>query len=147
MTNRNGFTVLELMLVLMIGGIIAGFAARGYAAVANERAAANARAALVRTAFHAQTEARRTGRMVYLNIRPDSGWAWVETSTGQVLHSVDASEYGATMVGAPLRLCYTARGYALPSCTNFSSPATIGYVRAADTSSVVVTALGQVRSK
>lgn len=145
MKTRPGFTLIEMAFVLMIGAIIMGVGSREYSQLANERAVGNARDALILTAYRARSEAMRSGSIVHMRVRPDSGLVRVSTASGQLLHTLDAAAYGTTMVGGPMSVCYTARGYALPGCTSFTDGRAVGFARGADTAAVVVLPLGQVR--
>jgi Tfp pilus assembly protein FimT len=136
-----------LVIVLMIGSVILGIGSRQYSRLANQRAVTNARNAVISSSFRARSEAVRSGQLVYMRILPDSGshgLVKVNTATGTVLHTLDAGDYGAQMLSNELKLCYTARGYALPGCST-PSDQMVGFVRGADTAAAVVTPLGQVR--
>lgn len=145
MHNRNGFTLIEMIFVLMIGALVIGVGSREYTRVSGQRAVGNARDAMILTAYRARSEAMRSGQVVYLSVQPDQGLARVVTPTDSVLHRLDVAEYGVGMVGSGMRVCYTARGYAMPGCSTFPSDPTLGFYRNGDTVSVKVTVLGQVR--
>lgn len=145
MHDRHGFTLIEMAFVLMIGAILVGMGGRQYSQLANERAVGNARDALILTAYRARAEAMRSGGLVHMRVRPDSGLVRVSTTAGELLHTLDADDYGARMVGGTMSVCYTARGYALPGCTSFGDSRAVGFARGADTAAVVVLPLGQLR--
>ena len=69
----------------------------------------------------------------------------VETSSGTELHKLDMNSYGGKMVGNTFTVCYAARGYALPGCTNITANQTVRFIRGTDTTRVQVMPLGQVR--
>lgn len=137
--------MLELVIVLMISAMAMGMLTQQYARVEQQRAVANARDAMIMTAYRARAEAMQSGRVVYMRVRPDSGLVRVGLSSGEVLHTLRSEEFGTRMVGASLSVCYTARGYALPGCTDFSGEADLEFIRGADTAAVTVASLGQVR--
>lgn len=136
--------MVELVIVLMVGAMVAGMASRGYVAVANERAVGNARDAMIQTAFRARAEAMRTGSVVFMHVRPDSGLVRVEAASGAQLYLLDAAEYEADMVGPEMSLCYTARGYALPGCSTIDRVRGLGFARGGDTAAVAILPLGQI---
>lgn len=145
MAKRHGFTLIEMVFVLMIGGILMGVGSREYARLSSDLAVGNARDAMILAGSRARSEAMRSGTLTYLRVRPDVGLVEIENSGGDVLHTLDAAEYGASIAGAALSVCYTARGYALPGCTSFSDVRTVAFFRGPDTASAVVLPLGQVR--
>ena len=143
-TQRRGFTLMEMLLVVMIGSVLLAMGTREFNSVSNQRAVANAANAMVLTASQARSEALRTGRLVYMWVRPDSGLVRVATAS-QGIALLDADDYASQITGSSLAVCYAARGYALPGCTNVTSSQTITFVRGRDSSTVVVMPLGQVR--
>ena len=143
-TLRDGFTLMEMLLVVMIGAMLLAMGTRQYNSVSNQRAVANAANAMVLTASEARSEALRTGRLVYMWVRPDSNLVRLGNSSGSI-SLLDAEAYNSDVVGPDLAVCYAARGYALPGCTNVTSSQMISFVRGNDTSAVVVMPLGQVR--
>jgi prepilin-type N-terminal cleavage/methylation domain-containing protein len=144
MRVREGFTLMEMIIVLMVGSMVLGVASRELVDVANERAVAGARDAAIRVAQEARSEALRSGRVVYMVVLPDSDVIRVETSAGQVLHTLNSGDFQADMVGRSASVCYTARGYALPGCTTVNAGHPIGFTRGGDSSAVVIRPLGQV---
>lgn len=145
MRNQQGFTLVEVVFVLMIGGILMGVGTREYARLSSQMAVGNARDAMIQTASRARGEAMRSGSLIYMHVRPDEGTVAVETAGGQVLHTLDAAEFGAQLAGEEISVCYTSRGYALPGCTTVAGVETVHFFRGADSAAVVVMALGQVR--
>jgi prepilin-type N-terminal cleavage/methylation domain-containing protein len=145
MRARDGFTILELVIVLMIGAMTMGVVSQQYGRTQGRRAVANARDAMILTASQARAEAMRSGQLVYLRVRPDLGVVRVATSSGEVLHTLRAAEFDARMVGSTVSMCYTSRGFALPGCTTFTGKTQLGFVRGIDTASVEILSLGQVR--
>lgn len=148
MAQRRGFTLIEMLIVVMIGAVIVGMGSRQYARIASERAVANARDAMMTTAFRARSEASRSGTLVYLRVMPDSGAsgiARIRKGSGEVLHELDVSAYDVAMMGNEMTLCYAPRGFALPGCTDVPSDGgRIRFVRRPDTAVVRLTLLGQI---
>ena len=143
--NPNGFTLIEMLFVMLLGAVVLGVGTRAYSQVENRRAVDNASDAAVLTAFRARSEAMRAGTPVYLKALPGSDVIRVEDPTGAVLHTLDMQVYAVDLIGSDLSLCYTARGFALPGCTSFDDPQTLRFVRGVDTTTVTVMPLGQVR--
>ena len=144
MSRRSGFTLAEMLFVVIIGGMVLAMGTREYTSLGHQRATSNAGNALVHTANRARSEAMRTGEVVYMWVRPDLGLVSVGT-TLDTIHTLDAGDYEAAMIGNSFRICYAARGYALPGCTNVATTQLVGFVRGMDTAWVQVLPLGQAR--
>jgi len=148
MRNRSGFTIIELIFVLMLSGIVMAVGVQQYNRVANQRAVGNARDALILTSLRARSEAVRSGQLVHMRVRPDLGLVRVETSDGRVLHTLRSADYRTQMVGSQLSVCYSSRGYALSGCTaGLGAERGVGFVRGRDTAAVSILPLGQVRRR
>ena len=147
MRGRPGFTVIEMLIVLIVGSMVLGVASRSFVQVANQRAVSNVRDEAIRVAHEARSEALRSGRIIYMRVLPDSNLVRVETSTGQVLRELDSDDFNADMVGNRASVCYTGRGYALPGCTTVKSRQPVGFTRGGDSTAVEILPLGQVRKR
>ena len=143
--QRYGMTMVELLFVLLLGSLILAIGTREAGHLTDRRAAVSARNAVVTTALIAKSTAMERGRPVYLRVRPDSGWVRVGVAADTLVQEVRMSDYGVTMLGNDLDLCYTSRGYAAAGCTTVSSPARVGFRRGGHTEDMVVMPLGQMR--
>lgn len=145
-TRRSGFTIIEMLFVVIIGAVVLGVGTRAYARAGGQRAVENARDAMILMASRARSEAVRTGSLVYLEVDPDVGLVEIVNADDSVLVTLDAADYGARIVGQETALCYTARGFALPSCGDLSDAnRTIAFARGPDTARAVMMPLGQIR--
>jgi prepilin-type N-terminal cleavage/methylation domain-containing protein len=118
--NRPGFSAIELVIVLVIGGILAAYAIPGFSGLQRNRAAQNARDSFVWLANRARARAIETGTTQLLEINPITDRAWIvkrnptlATDTLQVVHY--PTEYQATVsagLSTVITLCYNPRGYA-----------------------------------
>lgn len=142
--RRSGFTLIEMIFVLMISGIIMGIGVRETPRFFNQRAVVNARNAVAATAHTARAEAMRSGRPIYLWILPDAGVVRIGRSTSELVDSVLMTDYGVTMSGNDLTLCYTARGYASPACTSVTATEEIRFRRRGEHLDLLVLPLGQM---
>lgn len=141
---RSGFTMIEMIFVLMISALIISIGIRETPRLYNQRAVANARDAVASTSYVARAEAMRDGRAIFVWIRPGNGVVRVGRSTVELLDSVLMSDYQVTMTGNDLTLCYTARGYAMPGCTSVAATEEIDFTRGAQTATLRVLPLGQM---
>lgn len=124
-TARAGFTLVELMMVIIIGGVLLGIAIPSYTNLTKGRNAQNARDAVVWLAARARGRAIERGEVHLLEIDPPSERAWVvRRNSGTPLASdtvetVNLSNQYATTVSTTantkITLCYGPRGYAF-SC-------------------------------
>ncbi|MGQ0815926.1 MAG: pilus assembly FimT family protein [Gemmatimonadota bacterium] len=125
--RRGGFTLIELMIVLVIGAIGMSFAVPSFTRMTQTKNAQNARDNLVWMGMRARARAIERGQVWQLQIDPGTAKARViqrgaASATDSVVFS---SEFGATVStagNAAITLCYSPRGYAF-SCA-VSSPTT-----------------------
>ena len=145
MIRRRGFTLTEMLFVVIIGAMVLTMGTREFTSLAHQRAASNAGNAMVHTSSRARSEAMRRGEVIYMRVLPATGTVQVSTVGGTVIHTLDVTDSGVSMVGNTFRVCYAARGYALPGCSDFTSMQSVGFVRGTDTAWVQVLPLGQAR--
>lgn len=144
-TPPPGFTLVELMFVLLIAAVLLTMGAKQFGRIQVRRRVANARDALVYMAVRAQSAAMKRGDLVRIEIQPASSAAQIVTPSDSVLERVRFdSQFGVRMAGTAITACYSSRGFALPSCTTDGLPKRISFVASSDTASAVILPLGQV---
>ena len=136
--------MVELMFVLVIGGMVVGIVARESGQLSDQRAVANARDAVMTTAMIARSEAMHRGRPVFVRVRPTLGIVQVGITSDTILQTVRMADYGVTMEGDHNWVCYTSRGYATPGCTSVRSPEKLVFRRGGETSALAIMPLGQM---
>jgi len=145
--RRSGFSLIELVVVLMVGSVLTSIAITNFSGVSGRFAVKGARQTLMSMHARARAQAVEYGETVRLTIDA-SGDAAQLTRDGDVLERVDfGSEFNVdvrTSTGADLRVCMNPRGFADTGCNNFSSPVTVTFVLTGDTASVRVLTLGQM---
>lgn len=144
--SRRGFTLIELVIVLLIGSILTSIALSSWG---NARGRAQARSA--RTTFaavHARARAQAIERGATVRMLVDVAGDSVALVSGGL--TLERIQFGGELnvdlqssVGA-VRLCMSPRGYADTSCNSFSTPVTITFRRSADTASVTLLPMGQL---
>jgi prepilin-type N-terminal cleavage/methylation domain-containing protein len=133
---RPGFTLIEVLFVLLIVGIVGGIAIPRIGTFTSHRGVNNARDAFIRTGAQARAAAIQTGNDVEMRIDPANDRVTVVTVTNDTIAvldlrngpiQADLSIPGRTATGAFL-VCYVPRGYARPDCGGESIPKTVRFV-------------------
>lgn len=151
---RPGFTIVELLFVILIAGILMSFAVPAFREYNSRREVINARHAFMMSAARARAAAVERGEVVVLMVRiyRDSVFVmnadWTDT-----LEMIDyrEGEIRADIIledtPAPFRICYMPRGFVHPSCQDGEYlPTSIGFTNwtGADTTWATISAVGQV---
>lgn len=152
-THRPGFTIIELVVVVMIGGMLGAIAIPQFSRYTSHRAAINARDAFVSAASQARAAAIRLGEDVEMVVDPatDRILVRLRRNGAEVVPPVDLRTgpiRGDILGTTATTACYTPRGFMLPSCGNaqveqvlqFRSP------QGGHTASAVITLGGAKRS-
>lgn len=147
METRSGFTILELIIVILVGAILTTIAVRGLGSVQSRASVRQARNVYASMHARARAQAVELGERVELRIDPVGDSIWLSRD-GAVLHVVRfRSEMGVDIrAGSNTHtVCMDPRGFADASCNSFeSSPLTLTFAQGADTASLQVLPLGQV---
>lgn len=153
-TRRPGFTVVEVLFVILIAGVLMGLSMPAFRQYSSRREVINARHAFQMAAARARAASVERGDVVVLMTRiyRDSVFVmsadWTDT-----LEMIDfrGGETRADILlegtPAPFRICYVPRGYAHPSCQDGQYlPTKIGFTTwsGSDTAWAVINAVGQV---
>lgn len=144
---RPGFSLIELVLVLMIGGILAAVAIPPMSSYLQSRHAMQARDSFIMMAAQARAAALEEGDYVLMTVSPANDDVVVMRRDGTVLHSLDLSTgRRADLQGdGTITICYTPRGFAHPGCLDGGSlPATFQFTSAGNTTAAQLT-LGRAR--
>jgi len=147
---RPGYTVIELIMVMVIGAILLGMVVSGASGYVSRKRVSNARDAFVYLAMRARAAAIERGRNVSVHLSASQGLVMVNegcSPSGAELERLAlADEFFAKVEVSPdpLRVCYSPRGFAIESHTNISAPTTVSFVIGKDTARAIVAPLGQV---
>jgi prepilin-type N-terminal cleavage/methylation domain-containing protein len=124
MNDRNGFTLIELVVVIMIATVILATTVRSFGDVGDRRSVVAAQSAFESLHARARAHAIERGTPVRLNVDGSGDSVWLETDSTQ-LEMVDFKEtFGVDLQGYPtddVTLCMSPRGFADTSCNTFSS--------------------------
>ena len=145
--RRSGFSIIELVVVLMVGSVLTSIAITEFNGVSGRFAVKGARQTLMSMHARARMQAVELGRTVKLNIDPVGDSIWL--SRGTVV--LDVVNFGRefnvdvlTSSDAEIQVCMNPRGFADTGCNNFNAPVTITFVLTLDTTSVLILPLGQM---
>ncbi len=151
--GRTGFSVVELLFVLLIASTLAGMAFPRFHQYMSARTAVNARDAFAMAAARARAAAVQRGDAVVLMIRPYRDSVFVMSADAHDTLEVLDYKHGLAPADllmesglpAPFRICYVARGFAIPGCGDGSRlPVDLGFRTQSDTLWVTINAAGRV---
>ncbi|HEY0306267.1 MAG TPA: GspH/FimT family pseudopilin [Longimicrobiales bacterium] len=151
---RGGFTLIELVIVMIIGAVLLSMAIPSFTRMASGQNARNARDAVVWMSARARSRAIERGEVTLLEIHPGDERAWiVRRNTGTALASdtlerVDfeaEQDVQVTGISSKLTLCYNARGYAFSCSANSpTANADVIFTHAGKSATARVKPLGQI---
>lgn len=153
---RPGITLIELVIVLVIGGVLTGVAFSQMGRNAARQEARNARDAFVVLASRARAAAIETGSVVRLEVDLGEGSARVlpgrsgevdpiERKSFSEEHGVQLTAAGTT--GATVIVCYSPRGYAVSCENSVDDDVTLTFRRVDHTFDALIRPLGQVERR
>jgi prepilin-type N-terminal cleavage/methylation domain-containing protein len=145
--RARGFTIIEVLVALIIGSILMSMAVKAFGATSSRISARQARnvfnGMMARTRAHAIESGWTT--MLVANIPGDSVWIF---SNGRVVENVRfGEEMGIDLqaTAVTVRVCMSPRGYANTNCNSFNSPVKMAFVQGAESETIEILPLGQVR--
>lgn len=143
--RRGGFTMIELVIVIMVGAVLTGIAFQSFSGVQGKMAARQARQTFTSLHARARANAIEMGTTVQLNVDMDSDSVWIQRGTTRVETVPFRQNLGVDIRGTgTLRLCMNPRGFAETSCNSFTTTQTLVFAGGTDTAGVQVRTLGQL---
>lgn len=144
MRRRQGFTVIELVVVIVVAGILIMIAIQAMGAVQHRMA--SEQAARTFQTLHARARAHAieggTNTRLVVDVAGDSVSV---RRGGDALETIRfREEFGVDITGSSLILCMGPRGYADTDCNSFTSPITLSFTQNGKTESVQLLPLGQL---
>lgn len=145
--GQRGFTIIEVIIVIVIGAIMMGIVIKSFGVTANQTSAREARNIFNGMAARARVHAIETGRNTLL-IADARGDSVLILANGRIVENVRFGEEMDVDLQATqdvTRLCMNPRGYADPKCNSFKSTVKVSFVRGSQTRSLEILPLGQIR--
>ena len=145
--RAKGFTLIEVLIVLVISTILMSMAVKAFGATSSDLATRQARNVFNGMAARARAQAIESGftTMLVANIPGDSAWIF---ANGRVVENVRFSEEMGVDIQASattVRICMSPRGYANTNCNSFKSAVKMAFVQGAESETIEILPLGQIR--
>jgi prepilin-type N-terminal cleavage/methylation domain-containing protein len=145
--RARGFTLIEVLIVIVIGGILTTIAIRELGPTSSRVSARQARNVFSGMAARARAQAIESGQRTILLVDSEgdsvtvmAGGNVAETVRFRASMGIDiqASE-------AEIRICMGPRGFADTSCNSFNSTMEVAFVQGAQSRTLEILPLGQIR--
>lgn len=150
---RRGFTLVELLIVMIIGAALMTMAIPSFTRLMNARNAQNARDALVWMANRARARAVERGNVQLFEVSPARNSAWIVTRNGTTAADTvqminfqgEHSAVLSTSTANTITVCFSPRGYAFECDANSpQSNVETTLTHAGKTATARIKPLGQV---
>ena len=145
--RKNGFTVIELLVVVVIGAVLIQLAIKGIGLTSSQISVREARNVFNGMAARTRAQAIESGLDTLL-IADAEGDSVVIVANGRVVENVRFGEEMGIDIQTTANLttiCMNPRGYASPSCNSFSSPIEMAFVQGSKSETLEILPLGQIR--
>lgn len=149
MRDQRGFTLTEIVLVLLIGGLLTAIAVNTFGRAQHRMATRSAESQFVTMHAHTRALAVERGDVARLVVDANQNRVSIVLGLGggQTVRTVDFMEHydvGIQTAGSPLELCMNPRGFADQDCNTFENVAEITFQRMAQARSVRLLPMGQL---
>lgn len=146
MDRRNrGFTLIEMVIVVVIGAILTSMALNSFSGVQGRASVRQARGTFA--SLHARTRASAIefGETTRLIVDMDNDSVAIRRGTTSIEKVRFDEALGVDILGTgTLTLCMNPRGFAETACNSFSTTQTVTFQAGTDTAQVQIRTLGQL---
>jgi prepilin-type N-terminal cleavage/methylation domain-containing protein len=142
-----GFTVLELVVAIVVGGILTQMAIKGFGMVASQISAREARTVFHGMLARTRAQAIESGATTALLVSAAGDSAMI-LANGRIVETIRFMERMGVDIQAPdafTRICINPRGFADTQCNSFESTTELSFVSGTGTETISILPLGQVR--
>jgi prepilin-type N-terminal cleavage/methylation domain-containing protein len=146
-SNIRGFTAVELIIAIIIGGILTSMAIKGFGLVSDQVSAREARHIFQGMVARTRAQAIESGLRTIL-IADAQGDSVLIVGNGSIVEKVRFGEEMGVDIQSEnrmTRICMTPRGFANPDCNSFNSTIKMAFVRGTMHQSIEILPLGQIR--
>ena len=145
--SRRGFTIIELLIVVAVGGILTTFVMVAFGNAQGHFAVRQARNTFASLHARARAQAIEFGTTTSLHVDAagDSVWITRNDTTLETISFVD--QFGVDLDGADasFELCMSPRGFGDSSCTSISGLTTLAFKQGDDEMYAQMLPLGQLK--
>lgn len=150
--NACGFTVIEVVTVILIGGILTVLALPAFQGAQSALTARNGKTVYATLQQRARAQAIEMGTTVVFQVDAsgDSAWLVTDGTVSDVMRFRSEMDVDLRATPTAFLLCMTPRGYADPGCpglglgTALSAPLNLEFWAGADSSTLTVLPMGQL---
>jgi prepilin-type N-terminal cleavage/methylation domain-containing protein len=145
MTKRSGFTMVELVVVVVIGVILASIVVDGMDGYPTRSATRQARTVFLSMHARTRAQAAASGLTAKLNVDSDGDSVWISRNDSTLATVQFRAEMGVDIDGEGVdTLCLTPRGFADSSCNSFGQGTMdVRFIQGGHASTVSILPLGQ----
>lgn len=146
MQKRRGFTIIEMITVILVGAILVTIAFSAFGTVSRRYSAREARNSF--EALHARSRAQAIeyGQTIEFRAEADGDSIWIERNDSTLEKIRLMNQFGVDLMSNPasVTLCLNSRGYGDEDCSDVSTAVTFAFATSSDTISIEMLPLGQL---